>query len=454
MKTSKNNNVATKVSTKKGAASLYVVIFTTLLLGVITLSFIRIVLSETTQTSNTDLSQSAYDSALAGVEDAKVALLRYHDCLSGRSASSNCDKIISAMQTGIETQSCDVVRDTLGRAANDAEGKSEVLIQESSTKKDSGSNNSTSLLQAYTCIKIAEELEDYRSTLSNNFRTRIIPLRTKYIDKVKYITIEWYSDTNNVKQTNITKPKDLNFMTNTDKRFDFYAKDNTKPPYSPPVVSAEFIQASSSFTPNEDFNVPNGSNTNRAEAILYPVESGGIDSNRIKATTFAKTGNKMIDDSGTGSKSNRLFKITCDGFDNGKEFACKTRIDLPRPINDTGRSDNATFLRLTLPYGDLNTDFAVRMRGDIDGDGNYEWIDFEGVQADVDSTGRANDLYRRIESRVELVDVYYPYPEFAIQADGGTEEDAILKDYYATWNCWRSDDGATSRCNDNDKTDK
>ena len=59
------------VKERKGAASLYVVIFATILFGVITLSFIRIILSESSQTSNDDLSQSAYDSALAGVEDAK-----------------------------------------------------------------------------------------------------------------------------------------------------------------------------------------------------------------------------------------------------------------------------------------------------------------------------------------------------------------------------------------------
>ena len=69
-------------STKKGAASLYVVIFATILFGVITLSFIRIILSESNQSSNDDLSQSAYDSALAGVEDAKIAVNRYYQCPS------------------------------------------------------------------------------------------------------------------------------------------------------------------------------------------------------------------------------------------------------------------------------------------------------------------------------------------------------------------------------------
>ena len=57
-------------SERQGVASLYVVVFATILFGVITLSFTRIILSEVEQSSDDDLSQSAYDAALAGVEDA------------------------------------------------------------------------------------------------------------------------------------------------------------------------------------------------------------------------------------------------------------------------------------------------------------------------------------------------------------------------------------------------
>ena len=59
---------------KKGVASLYAVVFATILFGVITLSFVRIILSEARQSDDDELSQSAYDSALAGVEDAKRAV--------------------------------------------------------------------------------------------------------------------------------------------------------------------------------------------------------------------------------------------------------------------------------------------------------------------------------------------------------------------------------------------
>ena len=71
-----------KTKFKNGAVSFYIVVFLTLIFGIITLSFVRIILNEVRETANTDLYNSAYDSALAGIEDAKIALIKYHDCIS------------------------------------------------------------------------------------------------------------------------------------------------------------------------------------------------------------------------------------------------------------------------------------------------------------------------------------------------------------------------------------
>ena len=62
--------------TKRGSTSIIVTIFAMLLFSIIVVGFVRLTLSEAGQTSKSDLSKSAYDSALAGVEDAKVALLK------------------------------------------------------------------------------------------------------------------------------------------------------------------------------------------------------------------------------------------------------------------------------------------------------------------------------------------------------------------------------------------
>ena len=57
---------------KKGAASFYIVAISTLILVIIAASFAAVIISEMARTSNDDLAQSAYDSALAGVEDGSI----------------------------------------------------------------------------------------------------------------------------------------------------------------------------------------------------------------------------------------------------------------------------------------------------------------------------------------------------------------------------------------------
>ena len=121
------------LKTKRGGASMFVVIFTIIILSIIVLSFTRLIISEATKTSNTDLSQSAYDSALAGVEDAKIALLKYHACLdNGNTASSGtaeCKKIIKEMQDGIKKRDCSTISNVLERESNNSTENS-VVVQE------------------------------------------------------------------------------------------------------------------------------------------------------------------------------------------------------------------------------------------------------------------------------------------------------------------------------------
>ena len=196
---------------------------------------------------------------------------------------------------------------------------------------------------------------------------------------------------------------------------------------SPPLISAAFFQSDRNFNLGE-FNIASSENsTNRAMLFLKPTnDSKGR--NDFSATEVSETFDK---------NGNHLFIVNCQEG----SFFCSATFEVPNTYRgSTDRNPATTFLLLTLPYGAPETDFSVSLY-----DSKRQSINFTGVQARVDSTGRANDLYRRVESRVELVDTYFPYPEFAIQLNDD-KNSKTRKSFYTTVNCWTAVDGTMDQC--------
>ncbi len=391
---------------KKGAASLYVVIFTTILFGVITLSFIRIILSESRQSSNDDLSQSAYDAALAGVEDAKIAVNQYYKCLSSNPNDSSCNQYRGKTPFGGDCSHSNLL-DYLGR---DTGSDSEVKIQESS------SNNSD---QAYTCVLLSDETADYRATLTSDTRTKVVPLGVRRgsdgnyvssnLNEAKSIKFSWYSDLNGTKMKNINTHNGL-----------FSDKNGAT---VPPVVSLTLIKAHGQINIRDLNTDDNGSDY--STMILLPTDPSKEDS------TDTIT-NDQIAAAGNASSKNSPFQIKCQS---GGDFACEVTLS-----GLSFNADDSAFLVISLPYGDEYTDFKVALKNS-----NGEDMPFKGVQVSVDSTGRTNQLIRRVETRLDPADLFFPYPQYELDFNGNPNEEAIRKKFWITNNCW-TDQGT---CNNN-----
>ncbi|MBQ3261499.1 hypothetical protein IJH29_02500 [Candidatus Saccharibacteria bacterium] len=400
---------------KSGATSIYVVVIATLLFGVITVSFIRIIVGEASRTTSDELAQSAYDSALAGVEDAKVALKKYQECLLNPSAvpassgAPTCSEIQTAMETSFNSVQnngdlyCDAVQEALGRATDSGSG---VTIQEKNTTDES-------IVQAYTCVVVNNVLADYRASLSSSGTLKVIPLKSvQNPTEVTAIKISWYSKDDSEGQA-------LNFA-NQGGRF-----GNTTS--YPPTISAQVIQTAPSFSLS-DLDVTKGDDTDRATVFLVPTKNSG--NNYV--------GKDVLYKSNDHTSENTPQDIYCDE-NTAEEFYCSAVLALPEPVNGPDRNADTFLLVLSLPYGTPDTTFSVQMcTGRTAGQECNTTTPFQDAQISIDSTGRANDMYSRVEARVEFTDSYFPYAEFAIQATGNGSS-SIDKNFYVTVNCIKVD---------------
>ncbi|MBO7561229.1 hypothetical protein J6T21_04380 [Candidatus Saccharibacteria bacterium] len=421
-----------KIRTKQGIASFYLVAMATLLLGVLTVGFSTYVVNEVNRTTNFDLSKSAYDSALAGIQDAKLAIMNYNSCIkqgavesetepTGPSATT-CDEIIYYMHH----PDCYMVGRILGRyPAGTTPG--EVMIKESEV-----SNNR--MQQAYTCVKITSPT-DYRTRLNSSDPTRVIPLKIKggNIDSVKTLRISWADNTGTNYNNTLFEGSSLVFGTNLS---------------NPPLISLQLMQTSNVFNLS-DFDYSHGAATNRGTLYLAPSTgktnnpSGTITNRYIDVTAdnripnaagkgFAKSNDKV--------SQNLPYLVNCSE-NTDASFLCSAEIELPNAVGGQ-RSEETFILVVSLPYGGPDTDIAISLCttehvcNSISNDENVTTGDTTtgtGIatiknQLRIDSTGRANNLFKRIESRVETSENgSYSFSYDAIQALGSNNSKTIVK---------------------------
>lgn len=418
---------------KKGAAAFYIVAFSTLILVIIATSFAMVIMSEMTRTMNDDLSQSAYDSALAGVEDAKVAFSNYQRCVEAGKNDGQCGRIRNIMAN----PSCDMVAKIL--YGDDAPDEIELGTI---TKSDGNTENVTN--QAYTCVKILTELVDYRASLGSKTGKFVETIRAGVADggtnTVNKIKLSWY----------LVKEKGMNPVAWTNVSGFPAVGDSIA---VPPTLEVQIVQTAEDFSLSQfDEAVVSGGNsqTNRATLYLVPNEgSEGASTTEIPEEAVAKTNDHHV--------LNTPFQISCNGTFKGEEFVCSVIIDLPDAIggtvtdaegNVTARRANDTFLiSVSIPYRDPDTDFALELicddgsdcdvetTGEIDGKTESSGKKmFKNTQIAIESTGRANDLVRRVETRLQTKDSSFgmgeqsPYYALEILGSGSVKKNMTVTD--------------------------
>lgn len=392
---------------KKGAASFYIVAFSTLILMIIAMSFAAVVISEITRTSNDDLSQSAYDSALAGIEDAKLAFYNYQNCVAqGKTASSNKPeagaKDCAAIMWYMNHPDCDMIGNILGRNTT-------VEIQET--------NVNNNMQQYYTCVKMQDSLNNYLGKLTPSQMLKAVKVKFDGLDasKIREVRLSWFSDANATEGGGGSNPLVFNDINQQDVQ---YNKLSTSAASKPPTVFLAMLQTADNFSIDDFSRVDNG-RTDRGMVFLTPTDDktvaakdnsthhGGYKSamsrNIINASALVKSNDK--------TKTNLPYTVYCPSTMTS-DYACSANVELPDPVG--GKRNDDTFIFVVgIPYGKPETDFMLEFFCDTSGGacGAYSvaegsgssmaQVNLKGVQIEIDSTGRANDLFRRLQVRLE-----------------------------------------------------
>ncbi len=359
---------------ESGAVSLFVVIFAAMLLLIATVSFTRIMLADQRQATLNDVSQSAYDAAQAGVEDAKRVILVAQDCESGRIAdASRCQQIANV----INAKRCNTVQAAL---------YGNTKLQEQMVRKNASDSAADAMDQAYTCVTINKAPMDYLGSL-NKDQTAVVPISSS--SPITSVEVRWYNAadrTNDADMTlgypsygspaNITLPR-------------VWRASNPIYTNVPPMMRFQVASSDAALSGNQDQmrNAPGA-------AFLFPTTSN------FSETTLS---------SRVTPSAPVLTKCSIQLAPGG--YACSMKVNLPAPTS-------STYVALTPLYGRTNFQlYAYNAAG--------QQISFGSAQIEVDSTGRANNLFRRILTRVEIGgDV--SYPNAALSVDNNVCKDFIV----------------------------
>lgn len=417
--------------------SIFMAVFAVLVVG-----FAYVMTSTVKDTTNDSTSYSARAAAESGVEDAK-RLLKY--CYSHmdnygnfNSDSSNaicskvinksyadqtCDTAISAMTDSTEAKT----QFGLSPALEESHGGKRIRVYDTT-----GSNKNGKAIEYYQCLKLATRTEDYTGALTAEGQSSIIPLRL--VDKdgnradAQRITIQWHNNSSSSvgdkpatdAPSGKTLPKKSEWKT---------AGRSLSDSNVPAVLRAQFIPVT-----NGDISVQKLSADSRAVTVRPTTdgatgESWGTDGYRV----YALRGKINLQDYTVSDEPNATAHPSIVGLRNcssSDQYACSVSFNNDGAIN-TSTAD--WYLRINAVY--KNTHFRITAcKADESNCSSNNVLYFDGIQPEVDVTGKSASSYSRIKARLEPMmdnndNLGNWWPDYAIDTAG-----KVCKDMTVRWN--------------------
>lgn len=339
---------------QKGAASMIVVIFMSIILSIVTIGFVRLAINEQRDSTDEDLSNRAYFAAESGIEDAKRAI---QEDLAGTLSGS------------LNENTCDAPG-TAGEYNPELSATSEFDVE-------------------YTCMLLNFEPDRLRSELANANQTKqyeVRPIKQSGAgsSQPSYITLSWHMDAP--------------------------AADDG----DGDVGSSVVLRGATAATDIPRFGAWQYPAMMEVTMITYPQGSfsrGDVDSIKMFLSPHASNGSNgyvanvyLPGGSPNSALDGTVQRASCVNSDNN--MSCSMRFDVRR-VPALASSHFMEF-RVTNHY--VSTSFEISMENSVGTP-----LLFDGAQVIADVTGRAGEVYRRVEAAIELSDTEF-VPNFSIQS--------------------------------------
>jgi len=394
MNSSRNNTVHS--AQEAGFVSLFTVIFFTLLITIVTVSFLSIVITEQQQSLNNDLTASALNAAESGIEDAKRVILDYNNLPAGAAKT--------ALYSALTSSQCNALT-------------ADPTAQSIGVSSSGSVNGQTNTNEYFTCLTVNLISPNYISSSAANDSV-FIPLTAQNNAAYDQIVVSWHLVSASVGASGDGRPTN-------------YAGSAT---VLPPVNGGASSWSSQGYPaylrvglygyPNSgSFTRSNISDRNRS-VFLVPASVGTV--SPISFDTVDPLPHQF------NTNKSALQAVQCTPTPASVPigtYACTATLSLPSGAGYLSTANNY-FLRVTPLYG--STHFSVSLKNSSSG----STVNLSGVQPIVDVTGRTSNVYRRVQARV-VVGNSINLPEFAAETAGSICKNMVVSDgsYFQPNNC-------------------
>lgn len=374
------------INKESGLVSILTVIMFMIFISILVVGFIKIMTDEQRQTSDNDLSASALTAAQSGIEDAKRLILfcQKGDATYGDKTTGRCKDVLDSKKNADE---CSVFRGGAGGLFNAM--KIDYVGGEARVGEDEFN-------QYYTCLSILADPTDVVKPISEG-KSLIIPMDVN--GSFNSVKIKWSSPSGSYSMRGASLGSDF------PPRGSWSGLAGTPRPPLLRVQVIPFTLGAISLDAAEQ-----GSDT----LFLVPASSStvanvtrGVDARGAPGTTR----------SGAVPLIYTACTIGSFGYD------CNMRVDGFAPLPEK------YYLRLSLMYGNTSS-VAITPFDTTTGSDRT----FNNVQYLIDVTGRANDVYRRVQSRVSPASSAI-FPEYALDTSDPICKDILVADATFTSYC-------------------